>query len=90
MAKHTALCRGVQDNGTPCTAVGNCARGYCEHCYHILRDHCIRNGSWKPGMDISNPVAPKWEYEPSEQQVMELEAMLEKQDREKSEEQQNA
>jgi hypothetical protein len=51
-----------------------------------MRDHCIRNGSWTLGVDIPKPLEP-WTYEGAEQVLIE---MSEKQDREKSREQNNA
>ena len=62
--KHTATCHGVGNDGTPCTNVGNFARGYCEHCYNVMRTHCIRNGLWpaERGAEIVKPEPPKWEW----------------------------
>ena len=77
--RHTSkLCIGVSDNGEPCTNIGDFGRGYCNRCYLILRDHCIRNGSWplKRGEEIARSAPPKWEYEPTPEQEAELAAMF--------------
>jgi hypothetical protein len=79
--KYTARCHGVGDDGTPCLNVGNCARGYCDRCYNILRKHCKQNGSWMPGMEIPRQFEP-WSYEGDQEALIK---MVEKQDREKPE-----
>jgi hypothetical protein len=90
--KRTAICIGVGDNGVPCTNVGNCARGYCERCYHVVRDHCRRNNnSWREivgGNEIPKPPLEPWTYENPEGEA-ELAAQAEKQDRESQQETSN-
>jgi hypothetical protein len=50
-----------------------------------MRAHCIANGSWGNG-DHDFPALeppPKWEYEPTEQQVADLAELMENQERER-------
>ena len=66
----TKMCKGVSDNGVPCTRSGSeiLARGYCTNCYRVLRDHCMANGSWpaKRGEEIAKLPMKPWVYEGDE------------------------
>jgi hypothetical protein len=68
-----------------CTKVGDFCRGFCCHCYLVMRAHCIANGSWGNGdHEFPSPEPPpKWEYEPTEQQVADLAELMENQERER-------
>jgi hypothetical protein len=88
MAKYTVICRGVNNNGTPCDRIGDCARGYCSRCYRVLKAHCVANGSWpaERGVEIPKRLEP-FSYEGDQQALIES---LQKQEQKKSQEQDNA
>jgi len=55
-----------------CTKRGDFARGFCSKHYLEFRAACIQNGSWSKSDALAEPVRPKWEYEPTPEQVSAL------------------